>query len=90
GDIIGIDMDPFLVSADEENYEVGEIAQKGGNYRAEIYGVRSGKRLATPVLIAEISGARGHWFFVNFHYPNGADLLRILKEPRPPCSMPNH
>jgi hypothetical protein len=89
-DIIGIDMDPFLVSGDEESYEVGKIAKEGGNYRAEIYGVRSGKRLATPVLIAEISGAKGHWFFVDFHYPNSADLLTILKKPRPACSMPIH
>ena len=89
-DIIGIDLDPFLISADEENYEVGEIAKEGGNYRAEIYGVRSGKRLATPILIAEFSGTAGHWFFVNFHYPNSADLLTMLRVPRPVCSMPIH
>jgi hypothetical protein len=89
-DIIGIDLDPFLISADEGSYEVGKIAKEGGNYRAEIYGVQSGKRLATPALIAELSGTRGHWFFVNFHYPNSADLLTMLKEPRPACSMPTH
>lgn len=89
-DIIGIDLDPFLISGDEENYEVGKIAKDGGNYKAEIYGVRSGKRLATPVLIAEFSGASGHWFFVNFHYPKGADLLTMLKDHRPACSRPVH
>ena len=89
-DIIGIDMDPFLISGDEESYEVGKIAKEGGNFRAEIYGVRSGKRLATPVLIAEFSGAGGHWFFVNFHYPNGTDLLTALKKPQLACSMPVH
>ena len=89
-DIIGFDGDPFLITADEESYEVGKIVKEGANYRAEIYGVASGKRLATPVLIAEFSGAAGHWFFVNFHYPNGTDLLTGLKEPRPVCSMPVH
>jgi hypothetical protein len=87
-DIIGIDMDPFLGSADEESYEVGEIVKEGGNYKGEIYGVLSGKRLATPVLIAEFSGAGGHWVFVNFYYPNGTDLITGLREPRPACSRP--
>jgi hypothetical protein len=86
-DIIGLDMDPFLMSADEESYEVGRIVNEGGSYKAEIYGVRSGKRLATSILIAEFSRA-GHWFFVNFHYPDHTDLLTILKRPRPACSMP--
>lgn len=87
-DIIGLDMDPFLTSRDEDNYEVGKVAQVGGNYQAEIYGVWQGKRLATPISIAEFSEAAGHWFFVNFHYPKGGDLLTALKKPRPACSMP--
>jgi hypothetical protein len=89
-DIIGIDMDPFLIGGDEESYEVGNIAKQGGNYKAEIYGVRSGKRLATPLLGAEFSGAEGHWFFVNFYYPKSADLLTMLRKPLPACSMPVH
>jgi len=89
-DIIGIDMDPFLVSADEEGYEVGGIIKEGASFKAKIYGVRSGKRLETPILIAEFSGSPGHWFFVNFHYPNSLDLLTALKKPRWACSMPAH
>ncbi len=88
-ELIGLDFDPFLFSQDpEERYEVGKIIQKGQVYRAEIYGVRSGKRFDTPALSAEFSEQNGHWLFLNFYYPEGSDLLAILKSPRAACTVP--
>lgn len=91
-DIVGLDFDPILNTQDPDNrYEVGNIAQTGQNYKAEIYGVRSGKRDEKPYVIAEFTEDNGHWYFVNFHYlyDDGtiADLLTILKNPEK-CMSP--
>lgn len=90
-DLIGLDFDPFLYTQDSEgHYEVGKITQTGQSYRAEIYGVRSGVRFDKPSVIAEFTVQSGHWFFVNFIYPEGSDLLTTLRSeekcssPRPP------
>ena len=89
-DLVGLDFDPILNTQDPwERYEVGRITLKGGYYRAEIYGVQSGKRREKPDVVAEFVKKNGHWFFVNFYYPSErSDLLRILKLPKLPCSAP--
>jgi hypothetical protein len=89
-EIVGLDFDPILNTQDpDDSYEVGRITQKGDYYRAEIYGVRSGTRRERPDVIAEFQNKNDHWFFVNFYYPSlGTDLLKILKSPWPPCSVP--
>jgi hypothetical protein len=80
GDIVGIDFDPFLGSQDPSNrYDVGKIIQNGDAYRVEIYGARSGKKRATPDVIADVLQKDGRWMFVNFHYPDGSDLTSVLK-----------
>jgi hypothetical protein len=89
-ELIGIDFDPFLFTQDpEERYEVGEISHKGEVYRADIYGVRSGKRFDTPAVSAVFSEKNGRWLFLDFYYPSdGTDLLTILRSPRPACTVP--
>jgi hypothetical protein len=88
-ELVGLDFDPFLNTQDPaERYEVGKITQKGKHFQAEIYSVQSGERSSKPALNAELSSDSGHWIFVNFHYPDGSDLLTILKSPRPACSVP--
>jgi hypothetical protein len=89
-ELVGLDFDPFLNTQDPaERYEVGKIAQKGKRYQAEIYSVRSGQRSEKPDVIAEVAQRDGHWFFVNFSYSSiGTDLVKILKLPRPACSVP--
>lgn len=88
-DLVGLDFDPFLASQDpDDRYEVGRITQKGETFLAEIFGVRDNYRREKPDLVAEFTEVGTHWFFVNFHYPHGYDLLSILKPPRPPCGNP--
>lgn len=88
-ELIGLDFDPFLNSQDPaKRYEVGEIHHEGRRYRVDIYSVQSGRRSEKANVSAELSKANGHWFFVNFYYPDDTDLLTILKSPRPVCSVP--
>ena len=88
-DLVGLDFDPFLTYQDvAERYVVGKIAQKGQAYEADIHAVRSGEQGEKPDVTAEFVEKDGQWFFVNFHYPDGDDLVTILKSPRPPCSRP--
>jgi hypothetical protein len=79
-EIVGLDFDPFLASQDpEERYEVGKTSQVAATWRVEIFGVRFGKRNKKPDLVAELAQMNGSWQFVNFHYPDGGDLLNLLK-----------
>jgi hypothetical protein len=89
-ELVGLDFDPFLNTQDpEENYDVGQVSQRGHTYWADIYGVRAGKRFETPALTVELIQNNGRWQFVNFHYayPAKTDLITILKS-RPRCSVP--
>jgi hypothetical protein len=80
GEIVGIDFDPFLGGQDpRRHYEVGGVTQKGEGYWVEVYGMESGKRTAQPDMIAEVQRLNGHWVFVNFHFPDGGDLLKTLR-----------
>ncbi len=80
GQIVGLDFDPFLNSQDPGNrYEVGGIANKGGTYWVDIFRKRSDTGIRNADVVAELTFKDGHWFFVNFHYPKGADLLGILR-----------
>jgi hypothetical protein len=84
GEIVGLDFDPFLNSQDPgEHYEVGKIMQKGDSYFVEVSGVWSGKKSEKPDVVVQLVNQDGHWLFVNFYdggkYPNGGDLLTILK-----------
>jgi hypothetical protein len=79
-EIVGLDSDPFLNSQDpDEYYETGKITQSGPNYFVEVYGVSNGKRRAKPDVVPELTYQDARWLFVNFHYPDEGDLLRILK-----------
>ena len=86
-EIVGLDFDPFLAAQDPpDRYEVGRISHEGRDYRAAIYSVQAGKRSEKTDLRAEFSEGEGHWFFVNFYYPDGSNLLNILMSPKPKCS----
>lgn len=83
GEIVGLDFDPFLNSQDPgEHYEVGTITPNGGGYRVAIHGVWSGKKHEKADLVAVVAQKNGHWTFVNFDYPEGRDLLVVLKSLR--------
>jgi len=88
-ELVGLDFDPFLNGQDPaEHYEVGKVRQKVQSYRADIHRLWSGKRIEKPDVSAEFTQYKGHWIFVNFFYPEGGDLLTILRSPRPTCSVP--
>lgn len=82
-EIVGIDFDPFLNSQDPcERYEVGQVLPKGKNYMVEIRSVCNGVRSKKADVIAEVAQSNDKWIFVNFHYPEGGDLMAILKSLR--------
>lgn len=81
GEIVGLDFDPFLGGQDPgRHYKVGRITQRGSSYWVEVQRVSEGKTKLQPSVVAEVSGSRGAWCFINFHYPHGRDLLNILEE----------
>lgn len=83
GEIAGLDFDPFLNSQDPRNrYKVGRITNRGENYWVDIYCVLSGKASEKPIVIAEVSRRNGQLRFVDFRYPNGQDLLGVLRSLR--------
>jgi hypothetical protein len=80
GEIVGLDFDPFLNSQDPgRSYSVGKVVPKRGSYLAEIHRVVSGKPEEKLTATAEITGRNGRWYFVNFFYPDGHNLLDVLK-----------
>lgn len=88
-DLVGLDFDPFLNSQDPaQHYEVGEITHQGNIYKAEIYSVQEGQRGSKPDVSASLKRSDGRWMFINFCYPDGGDLVIILKAPKLPCSSP--
>lgn len=79
-EIVGLDFDPFLNSQDPaERYEVGSVSQKDSTYWANVHGVSAGKKAENPDVVAEVAPKGDHLIFVNFHYPEGQNLLGILK-----------
>lgn len=58
---------------------MGTIAQKGSSQWADIHGVWAAQRSSSTDVVAELVLQDGHWTFVNFHYPDGSDLLTVLK-----------
>lgn len=80
GEIVGLDFDPFLNSQDPgRRYSVGKVALKGDRYLVEVHRVVSGKPEAKLTATAEVTGRNGQWYFVNFIYPGGHNLLGVLK-----------
>ena len=80
GEIVGIDFDPFLGGQDPgKHYSVGKVVPRGASYLVEVYRVVSGKPEQKLSVTAEVTGKNGQWYFVNFLYPNGHNLLDVLK-----------
>lgn len=91
GEIVGLDFDPFLNGQDTgRHYSVGKVVLKGGNYLAEVHRVVSGKPEEKLTVTAEVTGENGQWYFVNFLYPNGHNLLGVLKALKDDRDKPAH
>lgn len=88
-ELIGIDFDPFLDTQDPADaYAVGKISRRGHHYWAPIFALQNGRRSDKPDVRVELADDNGRWLFVNFHYPDGTNLLKLLRSPRPKCSVP--
>ncbi len=80
GEIVGLDFDPFLNSQDPgRRYSVGKVIPKGGSYLVEVHRLVSGRPEEKLTATAEVTNRNGQWYFVNFFYPNGHNLLGVLK-----------
>jgi hypothetical protein len=80
---VGLDFDPFLGSQDPDSkYQVGDVRRAGATWLAKVYGVRGGRRSSRPDVTAEVGPGTNGLLFVNFHYPDGLDLLATLAELR--------
>ena len=80
GEIVGLDFDPFLNGQDPgRHYSVGNVVPKGESYLVEVHHVIAGKPEEKTTLTAEVTGKNGQWYFVNFIYPDGHNLLGVLK-----------
>ena len=80
GEIVGIDWDPFLNSQDPaKHYQVGLIMKKGATYMVDVHSIQDGKKSPKADVIVEVGQKDGKWFFVNFHMPEGGDLLSSLE-----------
>lgn len=88
-DLVGLDFDPFLNSQDPaQHYEVREITHERSIYKAKIYSVQADQRDSKPDVTASLERSGGQWMFTNFYYPDGGDLVTILKAPKLACSSP--
>jgi len=88
-EIVGLDFEPFVNSQDPAPRYVAKRSYRAGKgLWVEVHGVIDGKESEDPDVIPELILSRGHWVFVNFHYPaqeaGGArsNLLGVLKELR--------
>jgi len=81
GELVGLDFDPFLDSQDPaDHYKVKSVTQKGTKYLADVYCESEGKWSDKPCVVPELVQENGKWRFVNFGYPEGGDLLTVLKD----------
>ena len=80
GWIVGVDFDPFLNSQDPANgYQIGKVNKKGSHQLFHLHAVTESRKQPKPTVVAEVEKQSGNWVFVNFHYPDGGDLLSTLK-----------
>jgi hypothetical protein len=87
-EIVSLDFEPFVNSQDPASrYVARKVTRSGQSYRVAVHAVVDGKVSETPDVVPELVIWRGHWTFVNFHYPGsegeaGTNLLKLLRELR--------
>lgn len=78
-ELVGLDYDPFVNSQDPSPpYKTGKVTQTDKTCSVEILGTPPAMANRADV-IAELEYVNGSWSFVNFHYPDGGDLISQLK-----------
>ncbi len=80
GEVVALDFDPFLASQDpEQHYKVSQITKRGEIYKVALHRVVGDQMDSRPAVIADVTLQEGHWRFLDFRYPEGRDLLGVLK-----------
>jgi hypothetical protein len=87
GELVGIDFDPFVGSQDPAgHYEARRVTWKGDRCSVEVWGASptdTASKSGKPDVVAELAQEKGHWQFLNFHYPDlKTDLLSVLAQLR--------
>ena len=78
-ELVGLSYDPFLNTQDPgENYKIDGATRKGQTYLVNVFRIESNQRGEKPDVVAELSAKNGSWHFINFHYPDGTNLLSEL------------
>jgi hypothetical protein len=79
-EIVGLDFDPFLNTQDPAGrYKVGSATRKGEVSTVEVREVDPSGAAGTVAVRAVVSQEKGRWRFTNFSYPDGSNLLDLLK-----------
>lgn len=80
-EIVGLDFDPFLNSQDPAPiFKVGKITQGRDSYHVDVHAVSNGKPEPKPSVTAIVVNQKGQWIFADFHYPEGENLLHLLRQ----------
>lgn len=78
GDVTGLDFDPFLNTQDpEEHYEAHSARCEAGVCSVPVF--PRGDTTGHAAVTAEMTQRAGQWRFTNFRYPEGRDLLQVLR-----------
>ncbi|EDY19432.1 conserved hypothetical protein [Chthoniobacter flavus Ellin428] len=81
GELVGLDFDPFLNSQETvDRSVVGNVTEKNGAYRVEVYHFLDGKKDKKPQVIPEVKSVNGHWVFINFWNSEKGNLLEELRQ----------
>ena len=83
GELVGIDFDPFVGSQDPAgHYEARRVTWRGDRCSVEVWPASptdTAAKSEKPDVVAELVQEKGHWQFLNFHYPDlKADLVSVL------------
>ena len=90
-ELITPDFDLLLNTQEPaDRYFVGRMTHQGETCLAEIYTERHAEKSEKPEFTAECAEKNGIWFFVNFRFPDGGDVISMLRSFHPPCSRPRH
>jgi hypothetical protein len=79
--LVGLDFDPFLNSQDPpSHYLAGKVAKKGKSWLVQVQIPSIQGSPAATMVTAQVEKMDYGWRFQNFLYPNGGNLLGILRD----------
>jgi hypothetical protein len=80
GELVGLEFEPFTANQDPcDAYALGDASIVADRIRVPVFSVCNGQRLDAPSVIAEVAMRERAWVFTNILYPDGDDLLSLLR-----------